>query len=308
MGDNNEVVLVTGGTSGIGRIAARKLAGRGATVIITGRRRKKGATALAEIQDAHSEGAGAFYRANFADLDDVRQLAADIRTDYDRLDVLVNNAGTGQATRVLTDDDIELTFAVNYVAPFLLTNQLVPRLRESAPARVLNTVTVAQDDSFADMRGAELSDLDAVATGNYGSFDLDQAYVNSKLALVLFTYELADRLAGTGVKVACFHPGWIGASDITRDAPWSAKILFRIAGLVARVAPVWQLETPEGAADVLVHHALDQDLPDGEGRYFDRQTRADPGPRAHDEELRDQLWEYTADLSEVSEPVPTEEV
>lgn len=315
MGEEHPTVLLTGGTSGIGRAAARQLAARGATVLVTGRRREKGEAALAEIRDAHPESTGAFYRTDFADLSAVRRLAEDVRSEYDRLDVLVNNAGTGRSTRTLTDDGIETTFAVNYVAPFLLTNLLVPRLRESAPARVLNTVTVARHDSAADMRGADLSDLDAVAAGDYDidpaetpgdddSFDPDHAYVNSKLALLLFTYELADRLAGTGVNAACFHPGLIGASDISRHMPLRLKLFFAVAGLVARVAPVRGLETPEGAGETLVHHALDRDLPDGDGSYFNQRDRTDPLPRAHDEELRTRLWEYTADLVELSEPVP----
>lgn len=305
MGGDHGTVLLTGGTSGIGRAAARKLAEREATVIVTGRRRQNGEAALQEIRDAHPNDEGAFYQVDFADLDAVRQLALDIKTDYDRLDVLVNNAGTGQARRTLTDDGIELTFAVNYVAPFLLTNLLVPRLRESDPARVLNTVTVAQHGAFADMRSADLSDLDAVATGAYEPYDLDHAYLNSKLALHVFTYELADRLAETDVTVACFHPGWIGTSDITRNASLPTTILFRLAGLVAHVAPVGQLETRTGAADVLVHHALDQPLPDDEGAYFDREARADPDPRATDEERRAHLWEYSADLVGLAEPITT---
>lgn len=312
MRGEHRVVLLTGGTSGIGRAAARQLAERGATVLVTGRRRQRGEAALEEIRDAHPDDAGAFYQVDFADLDAVRQLAADVKSDYDRLDVLVNNAGTGQSTRTLTDEGIEKTFAVNYVTPFLLTNLLVPRLRESAPARVLNTVTVAQHDSAADMQGADLSNLNAVATGDYDfdpdetlgddtSYDPDHAYVNSKLALLLFTYELADRLAGTGVTVTCFNPGLVGATDISRHMPLRLKLFYKVAALAARVAPVGLLDTQEGAGETLVHHAVDQDLPDGEGTYFDQRDRTDPGSRAHDEELRAHLWEYTADLVALSE-------
>lgn len=299
MGQEHPTVLLTGGTSGIGRAAARQLAERGATVLITGRRRQHGEAALAEIRDAHPDDAGAFYQVDFAELDAVRELAETIETDYDRLDVLVNNAGTGRDTRVLTDDGIELTFAVNYVAPFLLTNLLVPRLRESAPARVLNTVTLAKH-----MREADFKDLDTVATGEYEPFEMVPAYLNSKLALLVFTYELADRLAGTGVKATCFNPGLVGSTDVTRNAPFGGtKLLHWVGSLVARIRPVGPIETEESAGEMLTHHALDQDLPDGEGTYFGRWHRADPGPRAHDEELRDQLWEYTASLADLSKPV-----
>ena len=297
---NRTVVLLTGGTSGIGRAAARQLAARGVAVLITGRRRAKGEAALDEIQHAHPDGEGAFYRVDFADQDAVRRLARDVQADYDRLDVLVNNAGTGQAERTLTEDGLELTFAVNYVAPFLLTNLLVPRLCESSPARVLSTVTVAQHDHAYDMGEADLSDFDAVAKGD--SFNLEQAYVNSKLALLLFTYELADRLAGTGVTAASVNPGLIGTTDITRDAPLGGtKLSPWIAAFVARIAPLGPIETEATAGELLVHHALDQELPDGTGTYFDRWDRADPDPRAEDQTLRKRLWTYTAAQTDLSE-------
>lgn len=325
MGGKRRTVLLTGGTSGIGRAAARYLAERGERVLVTGRRRSKGEETLSEIQQAHPEGRGAFYSVDFTDLDEVRQLAADILSDYDRLDVLVNNAGTGVPERTLTDDGIEKAFAVNYVAPFLLTNRLVPRLRESAPARVLNTVTVARHDSAADMAGGDLSDLDAVASGDYDfdsaetpdgseTFDPDYAYVNSKLALLLFTYELAERLAGTGVTVACFHPGLVGATDITRKMPLKYKMRFKIAALAAQMPSlagfvfnddmIAELMTKEEAGELLATHALNRELPDGEGVYFDQQDREDPGSRAHDETLRERLWEYTAELVDCGETVP----
>lgn len=326
MGEHNEVLLLTGGTSGIGRAAARRIAERGVTVIVTGRRRAKGEEVLSEIQQADPEGRGAFYRVDFADLDEVRQLAADVKSDYDRLDVLVNNAGTGVPERTLTDDGIEKTIAVNYVAPFLLTNLLVPRLRESAPARVLNTVTATQHDSLADMQDADLSDLETVATGNYDfdpeetpgdlqHFDPTRAYVNSKLALLLFTHELADRLAGTGVTAACFHPGLIGLTDFPRHMPIRHKAFYWAAGLASRVTSlagvlfgdelVDELATKEEAGETLVHLALDQNLMDGEGAYFDKRDRTDPPSRAHETELRDHLWEFTADLVDCTETVPS---
>lgn len=321
MGGERRTVLLTGGTSGIGRAAARQLAARGAIVLVTGRRQENGDRVLAEIQGANPDGRGAFYRADFADLDDIRHLAAEITSDYDRLDVLINNAGTGVPERILTDEGIEKTIAVNYVAPFLLTNLLVPRLRESAPARVLNTVTAAQHDFLADMQDADLSDLETVATGDYDfepeetpgdleHFDPNRAYVNSKLALLLFTYEIADRLAGTGVTVACFHPGLIGLTDFPRHMPIRHKAFYWAAGLASRVTSlagvffgdelVDELATKEEAGETLVHLALDQNLMDGEGAYFDKGDRTDPGSRAHDTELRDHLWEFTADLVDLS--------
>lgn len=287
------VILLTGGTSGIGRVAALKLAERGATVLITGRRRSNGENALAEIRDAHPEGAGAFYRADFTDLDDVRNLATDVEADYDRLDVLCNNAGGGESTRQLTDGGFEHTFALNYVAPFLLTSRLLPRLSENALSRVVTTTSMVHEDG-------DLSNLDAVATGE--NFDPLQAYADAKLAAVLFTYELADRLEGTGVRATCFHPGWIPTTDITRGGSLRMRLVFGIAGLVARIAPFGALETHETAADALVTLALDEALPDGQGTYYDRTDRTDPHPAAGNEALRDKLWSTTADRLELDEP------
>lgn len=294
MTDESQVVLLTGGTSGIGRAAARKLAARGATVAVTGRRTAAGEAVREEIRTAHPSGAGAFYRADFADLDDVRRLARDVERDFDRLDVLVNNAGTVQSERTLTDAGVELTVAVNYLAPFVLTTALLPLLRDSAPARVVNTLTLARDDSFDAMADGDLSDLEAVAAGE--NFRPEQAYVDSKLALCLFTYELAARLGGTGVRASGFNPGWIPQTGIARDAPLSHRLVFAVAGRVARVAPVGKLESTAGGAETLVHHALERDLPDGEGSFFEKRERADPGPRARDEALRARLWNDTEAL------------
>lgn len=312
---DNKIVLLTGGTSGIGRAAARQLANRGATVLVTGRRREKGKAALAEIRDAHPAERGGFYQVDFADLDAVRQLAADVEADYDGLDILFNNAGTVEPTRTLTDDGIEKTFAVNYVAPFVLTNLLVQRLSENPPGRVVNTVTVAQHDRAVDMQSADLSDLTGVATGDYDvdqgetlgeddTYDPERAYVNSKLALLLFTYELAARLDGTGVTVACFHPGLIGSTDAPRDMSLRSRLIYRAAGILARIARVGELETEVGAGKTMAHHALDRELTEGEGSYFDKRDRVDPGPRAHDEALRETLWEFTADLTNWKKPTP----
>lgn len=322
MSDDGQRVLLTGGTSGIGRAAARHLAARGAKVVITGRRQEKGERVLAEIQAAHPNGAGEFYQADFADLEDVRDLATSITTHYSGLDALVNNAGTGTAERILTKDGIEKTFAVNYVAPFLLTNLLVPLLKESTPARVLNTVTAAHHDSLASMESADLTDLEAVATGDYDfdpaetpgdlqHFHPTRAYVNSKLAFLLFTYELAARLEGSGVTVACVHPGLIGLTDFSRHMPLRLKVFYWAAGLLSRFTPlagvlfdddlVDDLATQDAAGETLVSHTQDTEVPDGEGAYFDKEDQADPLPAAHDAELRARLWEFSADLVDLSE-------
>ncbi|WP_321111930.1 SDR family oxidoreductase [Halorussus salinisoli] len=291
----NRVVLLTGGTSGIGREAARRLAERGATVLVTGRDREAGEEVLRGVRAAHPESDGEFYRADFADFDVVRGLAREVRADFDRLDVLVNNAGTSQSERRTTEDGVELTFAVNHLAPFLLTNLLASRLRASAPARVVTTTSALHENG-------SLSDLGAVVRGE--EFDGLDAYADSKLANVLFTVELADRLAGSGVTANCFHPGWIPNTRLVRNATGFSRLFTSAAALVASVAPVGPFESVEGAADALVYLAASDEVSDASGAYFDRREQVSPAAAATDEELRTRLWERSAELVGLPTSVP----
>ncbi|WP_435177079.1 SDR family NAD(P)-dependent oxidoreductase [Halorussus sp. AFM4] len=291
----DQVVLLTGGTSGIGRAAAERLAARGATVLFTGRDRAAGEEALAAVRSAHPESDGAFYRADFADFDAVRRLARDVRADCDRLDALVNNAGTSRDRRRTTESGVELTFAVNHLAPFLLTNLLAPRLRESAPARVVTTTSALH-------RRGSLSDLDAVVRGE--EFDGLDAYADSKLANVLFTVELADRLAGTGVTANCVHPGWIPQTDLVRNAKGFSRLFTTAAALVAGVVPVGPFESVDGAAEALVYLTTSDAVADVSGAYFDRRERATPAEAATDSELQRRLWERSAELTGLPASVP----
>ena len=190
------VVLITGSTSGLGREVARSLAADGDHVIIHGRSEERGQALVDEI-NADSPGSARFYRADFASLDDVRGLAAAIIADYDRLDVLVNNAGillVDDPVRRLSDDGHELTFQVNYLAGYLLTDLLLPLLRQSAPSRIVNVASIS----------ASRIDFDnlMLERGYNGS----RAYGQSKLAQVMHTIDLAAELEGSGVTVNALHP------------------------------------------------------------------------------------------------------
>ncbi|NEU55385.1 SDR family oxidoreductase [Halorussus sp. MSC15.2] len=291
----DRVVLLTGGTSGIGREAARKLAERGATVLFTGRDREAGADVLSAVRAAAPESDGEFYPVDFGDFDAVRELARTVRTDYDRLDALVNNAGTSQSERRTTEGGVELTFAVNHLAPFLLTNLLAPRLRAIAPARVVTTSSSLHENG-------SLSDIDAIVRGE--GFDALDAYADSKLANVLFTRELADRLAGTGVTANCVHPGWIPGTRLVRNATGFSCLFTSAASLVAGVAPVGPFESVSGAADALVSLTTSDEVADVSGAYFDRRERASPAEAASDEELRTRLWRRSAELVGLPASVP----
>jgi NAD(P)-dependent dehydrogenase (short-subunit alcohol dehydrogenase family) len=191
-----EVVLITGSTDGLGRELAYRIAATGAHVIVHGRNRERGAEVVARIEE-EGKGSARFYPADFAVLDDVRQFGQAILRDYDRLDLLVNNAGIariGQNDRLLSSDGQELHFAVNYLAGYLLTRMLLPRLRSSRPARIINVSSRGQSPiAFDDI------------TLEHG-YTFQRAYGQSKLAQIMFAIDLANELEGSGVSAYSLHP------------------------------------------------------------------------------------------------------
>ncbi len=194
-GPDQQVVLVTGSTGGLGREVARRLASRGAHVIVHGRNRERGMELVAEIA-RDGKGSARFYAADLASFDQVRDFGEAILRDYDRLDVLVNNAGFGSAPneRLLSEDGHEYRFQVNYLSGFLLTYMLLPRLLSSVPSRIVNVSSLAQRPI----------DFDDVMIEH--NFSGGRAYAQSKLAQVMFTFDLHEELKGTGVMVISLHP------------------------------------------------------------------------------------------------------
>lgn len=194
-GPDQQVVLVTGSTGGLGREVARRLGSRGAHVIVHGRNRERGMELVAEIA-GDGKGSARFYAADLASFDQVRAFGEAILRDYDRLDVLVNNAGIGSAPneRLLSDDGHEYRFQVNYLSGFLLTHILMPRLLASTPSRIVNVSSLAQRPI----------DFDDVMIEH--NFSGGRAYAQSKLAQVMFTFDLHEELEGTGVMVNSLHP------------------------------------------------------------------------------------------------------
>ncbi|MDT8340854.1 MAG: SDR family NAD(P)-dependent oxidoreductase [Longimicrobiales bacterium] len=253
------VILVTGSTSGLGREVARALAADGAHVILHGRSEDRAADLLDEIRNAGA-GSARFYRADFAALDEVRALAEAVLRDYPRLDALVNNAGVlvvGDPERQLSADGHELHFQVNYLSGYLLTTLLLPRLRESAPARIVNVASVAQSPPDFD----DLMLTRAYTTG--------RAYAQSKLAQILFTLDLAAALRGTGVTVNALHPSTFMDTNMV---------------LGAGLEPRTSVETGRDA----VLRLLDDPDP-GTGRYFDVFESARAHDAAYDPEVRARL-------------------
>lgn len=278
MGDmSGKTVLVTGATSGIGLEASVALAGRGARLVMVGRDPEKTASCVEEVQRRSRSDAVDSLLADFSSLDEVRRLAGEYRSKYDRLDVLVNNAGAVFSRRTVTTDGFEATWAVNHLAPFLLTTLLLDLLERSAPARVVNVA------SGSHYRGT--MDLDDPGYER-GRYNLLSAYSRSKLANVLFTAELARRLEDRGVTANSLHPGVV-ATNIWSGAP---RIARPFLSLYARL---FMISSEEGAKTI-VHLAASPEVEGVTGKYWYLCRPRTPSKLARDADLARRLWEVSA--------------
>lgn len=263
----SKTVLVTGATDGIGRETALELARRGCRVGVHGRNPKKVEEVVQVLRRSGSPNAEGFV-ADFARLSDVRRLAEEVQARFDRLGVLLNNAGIFAQTRELTADGFESTFQVNHLAPFLLTSLLLPLLERSAPSRVVTVSSVAHQRGQLDFSNLQ---LERGFTG-YG------AYANSKLANVLFTFELARRLEGKQVTATCLHPGVI-----------NTKLLREGFGAMGASA--------EQGAETSVYLALSPEVEGISGRYYASSKEAAVASQAKDVEAQRRLWEESERLT-----------
>jgi NAD(P)-dependent dehydrogenase (short-subunit alcohol dehydrogenase family) len=268
-------VLLTGATNGIGLAAAEELARRGASLAIVARDDAKAATAVERITAAGSEQVDVL-KADLSSQESVRSLAGEALQRYARIDVLVNNAGAVFEKRELSADGIELTWALNHVAPFLLTELLLPRLKESAPARVITTSSVAH-------RGAEIPWDDLDAERGYAQRGYKR-YGQTKLANILFTAELARRLEGSGVTANCFHPGVV-ATGFNRNNSSLMRVVMTAVKPFSR--------SPEKGAETLVWLADSEEAGIENGGYFVDCRRAQPEPPARDMDSARRLWDVT---------------
>jgi NAD(P)-dependent dehydrogenase (short-subunit alcohol dehydrogenase family) len=259
-----QAILITGATDGLGRALATELAAAGATLLIHGRDEWRGRDAIAEIQAATRNERLHWLQADFASLEEVRALARRVAAEWDRLDVLVNNAGIGTTLpgdghRMESRDGHELRFAVNYLAGYLLTRSLLALLERSAPARVVNVSSAGQ---------APIDFDDVMLERGY---DGVQAYCQSKLAQIMFTFDLAEELDGRFLSATCLHP-----------ATYMPTKMVRAAG----VSPISTLEQGVKATLPLI---ADPQLEGVTGAYFDGQQPADPHPQARDPDARRRL-------------------
>jgi NAD(P)-dependent dehydrogenase (short-subunit alcohol dehydrogenase family) len=281
---SGRVVMVTGANSGIGRATAEALAKKGAHVVMVCRSREKGESSMAEIARATGNDDLELLTCDLSLMSNVRRFASEFLSTHDALHVLVNNAGSVFQGYAETADGFEKTMAINYFSPFLLTNLLLPLLKANSPSRVVN---VASGAHF----GGKL-DLESIngrgASGNFGL----QSYGRSKLALVLFTYELARRLEGTGVTSNCLHPGAVRTNIWGHSGP--ATPVVRIVSLFMR--------SPEKGAETAVYLASSPDVASVSGKYFYDRTQKPSSELSYDQNLARGLWELSERLTGIAPP------
>lgn len=267
--------LVTGANAGIGLETARGLAEMGATVVMLCRDRERGEAAQSEIKQSSGNNAVELFVCDLASQASIRQFAADFKQRHDRLDVLVNNAGVLLRERSLNEDGIESTFAVNHLGYFLVTNLLLDLLKKSAPSRIVSVSSTAHKYGKIDIGGW-------MAGRDYSAFG---AYSNSKLANVLFTYELARRLQGTGVTANCLHPGGVG-TNLFRGLPGFLQALIKLVTI-----------GPERGARTSIYLASSPEVEGITGKYFARRRQQKSSETSHNEEAARRLWEVSEELT-----------
>jgi NAD(P)-dependent dehydrogenase (short-subunit alcohol dehydrogenase family) len=269
---------LTGATAGIGKATALGLAEMGATVVMVSRDRARGEAAQAEIKTKSGNAAVDLLLADLSAQQSIRQLVENFQQRYTQLHVLINNAGLFMLRRRTTVDGLEMTFAVDYLAPFLLTNLLLDVLKASAPARIVNVSSNSHEAGYI-----KLDDLQA--EHHYRSM---RAYGQAKLAVVLFTYELAHRLQGTGVTANCLHPGFV-ATNIGQSG-------MRLASrIVTRLIFAFGISPQEGAKTSL-YLASSPEAEGVTGKYFVKIIPQRSAPISYDESLQRQLWEESVKL------------
>ncbi len=263
-------VLITGGNSGIGLVAAEELAKKGAELVLACRDTDKTKAALARINGT-ADIEAVNLPVDLARFASVRSLAESFLQRYDRLDVLINNAGLFPIKQQITEDGFEMQIGVNHLSHFLLTNLLLDCLKASAPARIV-TVT-----STLHKRGS----IDFETFKGFKKYKPQTAYHQSKMANSMFAVELAERLEGSGVTSNHLHPGGV-TTDIVRELPWLVRKVIGFIGI-----------SPEEGAQTTIMLASDPALAEVTGQYYDQCAVAEPSPLVHDAELRARLWDVS---------------
>ncbi|HEY3420935.1 MAG TPA: SDR family oxidoreductase [Methanomassiliicoccales archaeon] len=273
-----KIVLITGATSGIGRETAYGLAGMGAKVVILARNAEKAAATIENIKRRTGNMETDFIKCDLASLDSVRKAADVFRTGYQRLDVLIDNAGLVSGKRKVTIDGFEYTFQVNHLSHFLLTNLLLDVLKRSAPSRVIVVGSAAHSSAHLDFN-------DLMMEKNYSSF---KAYGRSKLANLLFCFELARRLQGTGVTANCLHPGVV-RTNFGHELEGAAKAFVPLAY-------PFMISARKGAT-TSIYLASAPEMENVSGKYFSKKRVVSSSPESTDQEVAKRLWDISAKLT-----------
>jgi retinol dehydrogenase 14 len=276
---DQKLIVLTGASDGIGLEASRQLAAEGHHLVMVGRNPRKLEAAVARVRQESPGVPVESFVCDFASLAAVRALAEQLLASYPQIDVLVNNAGTVFDKRTLTDDGLEATFQVNHLAGFLLTELLLDRLRESAPARIVTTSSIGHFNGTLDFE-----DL-----GFEHGYQIMRAYGRSKLANVLYTRDLAARLDGTGVTANCLHPGAV-ATNIWSGAPWFARPVLSVAKRIFMVSPA------TGGARI-AYLATSPEVAGASGGYYEQDELKDPASLAREAEVGRRLVAVSRQLA-----------
>ncbi|MBV9905704.1 MAG: SDR family NAD(P)-dependent oxidoreductase [Alphaproteobacteria bacterium] len=279
----NKVVVITGGTSGIGEVSAIRLAEQGARIVLIARDRQRTAATLVKL---HTANAAANHIAHYADLSgiaDMKRVAAEVAVAEPKIDVLINNAGAVFLSKQMSADGLEMTFATNHMAYYVITNILLPNLQATPGARVVSTASDAHKSAKLD-----LDDLQ-FAKRPFASFT---AYGNSKLCNILFTRELARRLGTGGPTANCLHPGFVGTRFGSNNA---TNVFLRV---LQRTIMTFGI-SPEEGAKTIIHLASSPDVATISGKYFYKCKLDEPTAAAQSDRDAERLWTISRELSGV---------
>jgi NAD(P)-dependent dehydrogenase (short-subunit alcohol dehydrogenase family) len=281
-----KICLITGGTNGIGKSTAQELARLGAMVVIVGRNAQKTSRVVGEIRAASGNNNVDSLLADLSSQQEVRRIADEFKSRYSQLHVLLNNAGGTFTTRQLSVDGIEMTFALNHLAYFLLTNLLLDTIKASAPARIINVSSDAHSGGKIDFDNLQ-------GERSYSSFG---PYGNSKLANILFTTDLARRLEGTGVTVNALHPGLTSTGFGKNNPGLLMKIMGVVIPLIAR--------SPEKGAETSIYLAASPGVQSISGKYFVDCKVTQPASQAADTVVARKLWDVSAEMVHLTIAMP----
>ena len=269
----DKTIMITGATDGLGKLVAKHLAATGATLVLHGRNKEKGRKTIEEIQELSGNNKIFYHNADFASLDEVQQLSQEIAERYPQLSVLINNAAIGggpkgKQKRELSKDGFELRFAVNYLAHFLLTQNLLPLITKSAPARILLVASIGQSP-------IDFNDL--MMEKHYESFE---AYCRSKLAQIMYGFELAEKLKDNNVTVNSLHPASLMNTNMVHEffGHTSSNV--------------------EDGARVVEYVAIASETADKTGVYFNQMKESRANSQAYDQNARKRLWQISEDLTQ----------